>query len=177
MPLKPIVAAGLAALALALAACKTMPPEEQFTGVRNMWVGNSIRTASLNRAIVVQRTLYPYHFDDGSPVLNELGERDLGVLAEHFVTAPGELSVRRGSASQELYDARMRTVQDALKNAGVKMGRMQLTENLPGGDGITSERVIKILDKAPFLVDDSGNSSSTLGSQGSGVSSSGGGNQ
>ena len=89
-------------LAGVLTACAGPPSEEQY-GVREMWVADAVRSASLNRAIIVQRTLYPYHFEVDSAALNNLGIRDLLVLAEYFEEHPGDLNVHRGDASFALY--------------------------------------------------------------------------
>ena len=34
--------------------------------------------------VVRQKTVFPYHFLNDSPALNELGERDLALLANHY---------------------------------------------------------------------------------------------
>src|SRR5207249_16097 len=86
-----------------------------------------------------------YHFENGSAELNELGERDLGVLADHFKSAPGDLNVHRGDAAQALYESRVKKVLERLASAGVKGGQVSVKDGLPGGDGISSERVIVIL--------------------------------
>lgn len=104
----------------------------------------SIRDAGINNAIVTQRTLYPYHFVADGPELNELGKRDLGVLAVHFKEQPGSLSVRRGSASEGLYSSRLSTVRDMLVQAGVDGQRIAMTDSLPGGAGMPADLVLQI---------------------------------
>jgi hypothetical protein len=155
-----------ALLAALLAACVTNAPEENLAGAGNMWVGSAIRSASLNKAILVQHTLYPYHFEVDSPSLNELGERDLDLLAQHFVKEKGELSLRRGGAPNALYDARLKQVQERLAKAGVPKDRLTIQDALPGGQGITSERVLVILAKPPFNASSAGTASGAAGAAG-----------
>jgi hypothetical protein len=109
------------------------------------WMINSYLDDSTSQAVITQHTLLPYHFVDDSARLNELGQHDLEVLAQHFQDSPGTLNVRQGDASQELYLARVATVRDALAQAGVPTARMVLTDGLPGGEGVTCERVLEIL--------------------------------
>ena len=131
-------------LAAPLAACRSSAPRAAETQP-NAWVVDAYRKATLERAIVVQRTIYAYHFEAGRAELNPLGERDLAVLAAHFRTAPGDLAVRRGGVGDELYQARLAAVRDGLMQAGVDLERVALADAAPGGDGMSSERVHTIL--------------------------------
>jgi hypothetical protein len=136
----------------ALPACSTPSPPPEMEGM-DSWSGDAIRNASLNNAIIRQHTLYPYHFAAGSAELNDLGERDLNVLSNYFTKsahgAPramsGEVNVRRGDASEALYEARVKVVLDRLTAAGVEGGMVAVKDGLPGGEGMSSERVIVIL--------------------------------
>lgn len=103
---------------------------------------------SVNNAILVQRTVYPYHFEIGGADLNTLGERDLGVLAGHFAKYPGALNVRRGPEPKAVYRARVAAVRQFLLNAGVDGRRVTIADELPGGDGLTSEEVAIIVNEA-----------------------------
>jgi hypothetical protein len=138
-----------AALLASLGSCSTASTNPELEGRENAWAGEAIRNASLNNAIITQHTLYPYHFAGGSAQLNDLGERDLHVLADHFKKAqpgmPGELNVRRGNASPSLYEARVKFVLESLTAHGVEGGMVAVKDGLPGGDGMASERVIVIL--------------------------------
>lgn len=111
------------------------------------WVGDAVRRAAVERAIVVQHTLYAYHFVDGAAELNALGAKDLAVLAEHFRQHGGQLNLRRANAPAQLFDARVAAITKALTQAGVTAGRVTVADGLPGGDGMLSERVIAILAK------------------------------
>jgi hypothetical protein len=138
-----------AVLIATLSSCSNSGTNPELEGRDSAWAGDAIRNASLNNAIITQHTLYPYHFVSGSAQLNDLGERDLNVLADHFKKAqagiPGELNVRRGSASQSLYEARVKLVLELLTARGVEGGMVAVKDGLPGGDGMSSERVIVIL--------------------------------
>ena len=139
----------LAALLGSLAACESVKPDPDGDVYSRAWSGEAMRNASLNNAIIAQHTLYPYHFAAGSAVLNDLGQRDLHVLADHFVKTggelPGELNVRRGNAAEALYEARVKVVLEHLSAAGVKDGLVSVKDGPAGGEGMASERVIVIL--------------------------------
>ena len=127
---------GLASLAW-LAGCNAPPaaPEDE-------WLVKSIDDDMVDNAILTQHSLYPYHFLPDSPCLNDLGSRDLSLLVSHFKSCSGNLNVNRGDASEELYNARLKTVAQRLSLAGVDSSRVKIGEGLPGGDGITTDRVV-----------------------------------
>lgn len=108
-------------------------------------MANTYSDAAIDNAILAQHTLFPYHFVNEGAALNELGRRDLGVLATHYKEHPGTLNVHRGDASAALYADRLAEVRQALTKAGVKEKRITLADGLPGGDGMASEQVLKIL--------------------------------
>jgi hypothetical protein len=108
----------------------------------------TLGSLQVESAIISQRTLYPYHFVPDGDELNRLGQRDLSVLARHFKDRAGALNVRRGDASVELYEARVAKVLATLKEDAVDMNRLTVSDGMPGGDGMASERVIVILSKA-----------------------------
>jgi hypothetical protein len=109
---------------------------------------NDIRDAAISNALITQHTLFPYHFEAGRETLNELGVRDLDSLAAYYRGRPGDLNVRRGGVSDELYHARLQTVSDRLKADGVDVSRLKITDAPAGGSGMPSEQVVKILANA-----------------------------
>lgn len=109
------------------------------------WLARSFRDMAIRNAIVREHTVFPYQFAHDSGELNELGRRDLRILASHFKVHAGELNVRRGEASRELYQRRIETVIEMLTAAGVGRDNVEIRDGLPGGDGMTSERVTIIL--------------------------------
>jgi hypothetical protein len=133
------------ALLAALAACHSAASGNDVEEHKGPWAGDEIQNASLNNAIVSQHTLYPYHFFAGSAELNELGARDLNVLVAHFLTAAGDLNVHRGDTPQPLYESRVKTVLERLAAAGVVSSSVAVKDGMPGGDGVSSERVLVIL--------------------------------
>ncbi len=140
------------ATALAFLGCASPPratdsstPEPAQQQAADAWMVAQVRDAAIVNAVVAQHTLFPYHFVANGDQLNELGARDLAVLAAHFRAQPGALSVRRGAAPEELYAARVQTVRKMLADAGVDAARLTLHDAPAGGSGMSSERVVQIL--------------------------------
>lgn len=129
-----------------LAGCEestTKGPDERVINTRLM---NSYNDTAIQNAIVSQHTLFAYHFVQDGPQLNELGERDLAVLTHHFIRNGGYLNIRRHDVPAELYQARVNAVQERLREAGIEMERVRVSEGMPGGSGMASERIIVILE-------------------------------
>ena len=147
----------------ALFSCKGVNEDTEVTEHEGPWAADVISNASLNNAIVSQHTLYPYHFVAGTGELNDLGARDLNVLTDHFLKAGGDLNVRRGGASQAVYDARVKTVLEKLAAAGVQSGAVAVKDGLPGGEGLASESVIVILKEKMSKESMGSSTGSTLG--------------
>ena len=101
---------------------------------------------AVDNAVIRQHTIYPHHFTMDSAELNDLGLRDITILARHFLDHPGKLNVRRAKASDELYMARVSAVKAALSEAGVSTENVRIADGLPGGDGIDSASVLLILE-------------------------------
>jgi|GEM_PF-4805929 len=57
------------------------PEERRFA---NKLMADSFSDESIKNGIVAQHTVYPYHFVADTAELNELGERELEVLAAHY---------------------------------------------------------------------------------------------
>ncbi len=106
---------------------------------------NSYNNMSIQNAIISQHTLYPYHFIKNGAELNELGNKDLMVLAKHFTKHPGGLNVRRDNISADLYQARIDFVLDRLKEENVDVERVGISDSMPGGSNMPSEKVLVIL--------------------------------
>lgn len=93
--------------------------------------------------VLRQRALYEHHFEHDSARLNSLGMRDVGILASAMSDAGGRISVQRGSASKELYAARLATVRSAIAAKGVPAKRVKLDDSGAGGIGVaTSEAIV-----------------------------------
>ncbi len=107
----------------------------------------TLNNIGVENAIITQHTLYPYHFVTDGEKLNDLGQRDFAVLAKQYKEHPGLLNIRRGEASDALYEARVASVMAGLKEAGVETSRVSVSDAMPGGTGMPSERVVTILQR------------------------------
>jgi hypothetical protein len=109
------------------------------------WLVKSYNDVAIENAIIRQHTMLPYHFIQNSDQLNEIGTRDLGILATHFKKHPGRLNVRKGNVAGDLYEARVQTVLNMMTQVGVDMQKVDVQDTLPGGDGMSSDEVVFIL--------------------------------
>jgi len=112
---------------------------------------NSYNNMSIQNAIISQHTLYPYHFIKNGAELNELGNKDLMVLAEHFTKHPGGLNIRRDNISEDLYQARIDFVLERLREENVDVKRVSISDSMPGGSDMPSEKVIVFLKEKLLL--------------------------
>lgn len=124
----------------------------------------SYNDIAIQNAIVSQHTLFPYHFVANGAELNELGQRDLAALMSHFIKYPGHLNIRRGKTAAALYEARVNMVHEKLLEAGIDKKRISISDGMPGGSGITSERMLVILEQEPQGASTSTSSSSSSSS-------------
>jgi hypothetical protein len=99
----------------------------------------------VRNAIVAERTVYPYHFDPDHSSLNELGERQVEVLAPAHRGPRVRISVLRGDADAALYDARVQAVRQRLVASGRDPATLTITEDAPGGRGISSKSVVEFM--------------------------------
>jgi hypothetical protein len=135
--------------------------------------------------IIRQHTIYPYHFVPDSATLNELGQRDVAVLAHHYASLPADpgvppptMSVRRGDASPGLYDARVRAVTAELARGGVANDHVRIADAAPGGDGMIPGKVKIVIQRdyenKPYFEDSDKKKNYNSGGD-AGMSSGGGG--
>jgi len=123
----------------------------------------TLNNIGIENAIITQHTIYPYHFVTDGEQLNELGRRDLAVLARHFTENAGIVNIRRGQEPAALYEARVAHVTEALKKAGVDTARLKVSDEMPGGTGMPSERLVTILKQAPQGMTITGSNRTTTG--------------
>ena len=146
--MKPILALACGLVLTSLTGCGT-PAEtrsgDHMVGVHNLWANQAYREIGVNGAVMRERTIYPHHFQDGRAVLNPLGLRDVGILADLYRDGPGSLSVRQGAADDALYQARLEAVRTALESSGIDSALVDLSDGTPGGDGSSSARAIAVL--------------------------------
>jgi len=108
----------------------------------------SYNDIAIQNAIVSQHTLFPYHFVKNGAELNELGQRDFAALTSHFIKYPGHLNIRRQNTAADLYEARVNMIHERLQEAGIDLERISISDGMPGGAGMASERVLIILERA-----------------------------
>jgi hypothetical protein len=136
--------------------------------------------------VIRQHTIYPYHFVADSSTLNELGRRDVAILAGHYASLqvdqgvpPASMGVRRGDASPALYDARVRAVTAELARGGVPNDRVRIADTVPGGDGMALGKIKVILqrdlDNLPYYDVSEGSGQGTNSGGESGVNAQSGG--
>ena len=142
------IAVTAAILVFAVGCPQENPTPQQQRAEVNAWLVESFRDAAIENAIVREHTIYPYQFIQNSVELNELGQRDVRILAEHFKDNPGQLNIRKSDTPAKLYQDRVQKVLSLLVDAGVDKNRIQVGDDLPGGDGITgSEAVLQFKDQ------------------------------
>jgi hypothetical protein len=96
--------------------------------VTDIDIVHAVRNSGVKAAILSQHTLFPYHFQTDGEALNELGERDLSVLASHLRAHPGQINIPRDGVEAAIYDARVRHVQDALRARGVDAEKVRIVD-------------------------------------------------
>lgn len=148
-----------------LAGCEENEMKGPDEGAVNSRLINSYNDTAVQNAIVSQHTLYAYHFVPDGPQLNELGERDLAVLAHHFARNGGSLNIRRHDIPAELYQARVNTVRERLREAGIDAERVRVSDGMPGGSGMPSEHVLVILEGKGQSAAAAGSTSFTTGAR------------
>ena len=127
--------------------CQEDMEESPNNHLINSQLVNSYNDIAMQNAIVSQHTLFTYHFVTNGAELNELGRRDLAALTSHFMNHAGHLNVRRQNTPADLYEARVNLVHARLQEAGIDMERMSISDDMPGGTGMTSERILVILEQ------------------------------
>ena len=105
---------------------------------------NTLNDIAMENALIAQRTLYPYHFVEGGEKLNELGQRDLAIMSNHFREQPGQLNLRRDDTPENLYQARLAYVSEQLQQSGIDLTQVTIVDGMPGGSGMTSSDVLQI---------------------------------
>jgi len=113
-------------------------------GLINTSQVNMFNDIAMENAIVTQRTLYPYHFINGSEKLNELGNRDVSILIGHLKEYPGQLNLRQGETPISIYQARVAYVSQQLQDAGIDMEKVSIVDDMAGGSGMSTDDVVEI---------------------------------
>jgi outer membrane protein OmpA-like peptidoglycan-associated protein len=87
--MKRLVGIGQLCAVIAVAGCSTVGNEYVYQNPaeqRDMHAAmvEDYYAEQATNGVIRQKTVYPYHFRGDSPALNELGERDLTILAQHY---------------------------------------------------------------------------------------------
>ena len=131
-----------ACAAMLLAGCSEQPPQSlTVTGgdiELDRQIAQAVPDCQDRNGVLAQHTLYPYHFQANSAKLNELGQRDLSVLADAYRRDPGPLNIQRGDTTYAFYRSRVDTVVAALRGRGVDTAKVTIGDGLAGGEGISS---------------------------------------
>jgi len=107
----------------------------------NAWLIRTYQGQQVENAVARQHTIWSHHFIEGTTALTPRGERDLGILRDHYTRyGGGILTVRRGEADDELYESRLATLNDWLTDKGVPMETVDIQSDLYTGDGKRSTR-------------------------------------
>ena len=122
-------------------------PSENSLRTADRWMATQPFKDQADNAIQIRRTIQPSRFNEGTAQLNRLGTRELRVLAARYRSSPGLLSVARGDAEESLYSLRVKAVMADLAHNGVDTARMTIEDVPPGGPGVTSVDVIRIVEK------------------------------
>jgi hypothetical protein len=140
-----VLTANLVVLCVLLCGCNGKArPDPVDEGKMNAALINTFNDTAMENAIIAQHTLYPYHFVNDSDQLNDLGKRDLSILARHLKDIPGPLNVSSDGSSDKLYNARVAYVGAQLKKNGVDLSKVVISDGLPGGSGMPSSDVAQI---------------------------------
>lgn len=100
---------------------------------------------SVIKGVIAEHSLRPYHFVERSASLNELGQTHVQILADHYASNPGQVHLNSDEHSEKLRKQRIETIVSALEEGGVDTARVQIREDLPGGDGMSSREVLLII--------------------------------
>jgi hypothetical protein len=109
--------------------------EYNEASVRDAWDQNA------RNAIVLQRIIHDHHFEPATAVLNDLGKRQVQVLAEAYGNQAVRINVWRGEQPAELYDRRVDVVREALVTRGMDAAKLTFGDGMPDGSGISSELI------------------------------------
>ncbi|HWP41043.1 MAG TPA: hypothetical protein VNL70_08955 [Tepidisphaeraceae bacterium] len=173
-------AIGAALVGLAVVGCSKdrkdrqvaeMVPDERT--LNTMMVRAALEQDARN-AVAAERIIYSHHFHPATASLNELGERQVQVLAEALRDQPeARVSVVQGEAGPELYKRRLEAVRARFAEAGADTGRLHVGPGVPGGPGISSELIWRSYQSAAQNGDNGGGRGAGSSGSMSGRSSSG----
>jgi hypothetical protein len=145
---KTMIATTAAAALLAVAGCQHKAADASADRTPDERTLNTlmVKTAydqNERNAIIAERTIYDHHFRPASAELNDLGLRQVRILADAYHDQAVRVSVARADASDDLYRRRLDAVRTAFADRGVDRSSLTLNDGQPGGSGIASEKVFR----------------------------------
>jgi len=144
---KTMIATTAAAL-LAVAGCQHKAAEATADRTPDEQTLNTlmVKTAydqNERNAIIAERAIYGHHFRPASAELNNLGLRQVRILADAFHDQAVQVHVARADASDELYRRRLDAVRTAFADHGLDRSSLTLNDGQPDGSGIASDKVFR----------------------------------
>jgi hypothetical protein len=143
-----------------LTGCQSKPPQiaewdDEARGETNAWMLRTYFDKQVENGVVRQHTLWSHHFVDGTASLNERGERDLHILAQHYIRHNGGiLNLPRNGTPHDLYNRRTTAVRESLAEAGVNVAAVVLETDTWAGQTQSGIRAgsdfVRPSDPSPF---------------------------
>ena len=148
--MRPILTlAGALALCSGCRAPAAQGSENRLVGASNMWITPAYAETAVQAAVIREHTLYAHHFERDGAALNQLGQRDVHWLAQHYLEnpfgLPVSLNVRCAGVTEALYQRRLESVRAAFEQQGLDASLVAIEDGVPGGDGLASGRVHEAL--------------------------------
>jgi hypothetical protein len=135
-------------MAVVVGGCSSKPeaePTDLYIGperVENEQIVNMSFEEQARAGAITSRTIYPHHFLPDAPELTLVGQRRFDAMTTHAPGMPIEIQVPRGDASNALYEQRLAALRQHLVADGIDPTLVTFADGkMPGGDGISSDRV------------------------------------
>ena len=127
--------------------------ENRLVGASNMWITPAYTETAAQAAVIREHTLYAHHFERDGAALNQLGQRDVHWLAQHYLAnpfgLPVSLNVRCAGVPEALYERRLESVRAAFEQQGLDASLIAIEDGVPGGDGLASSRAREAVEADP----------------------------
>ncbi len=136
--MKPMILIPSLLAALALSGCAATVSSRVPVAASEIWPSERFMEAQAANALILERSIYPWHFLPGTAEPTPLAERRLELLGRYFGPQGGSLLVRQGEAEDTLYRQRIALVRQRLAAAGADAARVHIDDAMPGGDGLES---------------------------------------
>jgi hypothetical protein len=149
-----LVLAFTAALAAAGSGCnsnreRTVKVDETANSIeQNRSLVRMALAENVYNGVAAERAIYPKDFEHGSTKLNTLGTNRLDMLINVCREGNGRIVVIRGEESSELYDERVKLIENQLAHAGFDTEQVSVAKNSHvSGGSASGERAIAAYSK------------------------------